>query len=204
MTRVIRTALLAAAATLAVALSAGPAAAAGSPTLGGERLMNQTANDPQATCMTFGGGFNYTVSGRAVGAYAGTFTETGTVRTAGDTMTSPIISVQASFTITSPAGIVTGTRTYTPGFSTGSGGCESGWTNDNARLFAQKVGYTSDTGPPVSLRQASRREGLVSLASGERKRGGFRARPEILLHLVDGLSLGEFRARRIIYRVLHH
>jgi hypothetical protein len=143
MTRVIRTALLAAAATLAVALSAGPAAAAGSPTLGGERLMNQTANDPQATCMTFGGGFNYTVSGRAVGAYAGTFTETGTVRTAGDTMTSPIVSVQSTFTITSPAGIVTGTRAYTAGISTGSGGCESGWTNDNARLVAQKVGYTA-------------------------------------------------------------
>jgi hypothetical protein len=143
MTRVIRTALLIAAATFAVALSAGPAAAAGSPTLGGQRLVNQTAADPQATCLSFGNGFTYTVSGRAFGAYAGTFTETGTVRTTGSGLYGSIVSIQSTFTIASATGTVTGQRSYTGGTTTGSGGCESLWWNDDARLVAQKVSYTA-------------------------------------------------------------
>jgi hypothetical protein len=53
------------------------------------------------------------------------------------------VSVQATFTITSPSGIVTGTKAWEPGTSSGSGGCEATWTRENARAVVQKLRYTA-------------------------------------------------------------
>lgn len=54
---------------------------------------------------------NWSVSGTAVGPYPGTFTESGTVAFGPQTPLATVTSFQAQFTITSPAGTVTGTKT---------------------------------------------------------------------------------------------
>lgn len=143
MNRIVRTTILAVAACAALAF-AGTALAAPAPTLGGEWLTNSSAATPQGSCLSFPAGFTYTVTGNAYGAYAGTFSETGTVKTAyADSLYAGIVSVQTTFTITSAAGTVTGTRSWTAGTSTGSGGCESGWWEDESRIVASRLAYTA-------------------------------------------------------------
>lgn len=121
------TAALLAAALLGAA--AAPAAAQGPPTLTGENL---TASEPtfpassdvetsNATCDREGTStFSFFATGPANGPYPGTFTETGTVTIGPQNETNPIffgsgsvISLEVEFTIDSPLGQVTGTKSVT-------------------------------------------------------------------------------------------
>jgi len=92
------------------------------PTLTGETLSSlgpETTStsfncDPQGTST-----FTYQTSGVAAGPYPGTYSETGTVTLGpqvipGGPPTGFLINWTASFTITSPAGTVTGTKTLSP------------------------------------------------------------------------------------------
>jgi hypothetical protein len=102
--------------------------------------------------------FDYSASGVASGPYAGTFSETGTVIIGQQTIpnessfpvgtlswkSGPVTALQATFTIQSPLGVVTGTKTLvTPGL----GGCQ-----DTAQ-FQSIFGGTQTV--PVLLRQAN-------------------------------------------------
>src|SRR5256885_5935224 len=110
--------------------------------------------------------FSYQTSGAATGPYTGTYTETGTV-TVGpqpivpNTFSAPggiVTSWTASFTITSPTGNVTGTKTLLPppaGFSADTAGiCEAGNRGIDGVPFApqqaannyfshQRLGFTA-------------------------------------------------------------
>ncbi len=87
------------------------------PSFGGESL---TENDPTITnCAAGEGGgpISYEASGTAAGAYPGTFTETGTVTVGpeeGPTLRQRVTSASISFSVDSPVGQVTGTKTYVP------------------------------------------------------------------------------------------
>jgi hypothetical protein len=56
--------------------------------------------------------FDFTVTGAATGPYTGTFTESGTF-TVGPVLMPGLLSFDSTFTITSPQGTVTGTKTFT-------------------------------------------------------------------------------------------
>lgn len=118
-----------------------PAAAAQvrPPTLTGESLAAGLFTTPpglgsiavtSAACNPAGNSsFSYRVSGPAAGPYPGTFTETGTVTMGPQDIPSGFSNPNAlitgwavSFTITSPAGSVTGTKTFPTG-ATGVGIC---------------------------------------------------------------------------------
>lgn len=118
-----------------------PAAAAQAPppTLTGESLAAGLFTTPaglgsiaitSATCKPSGSSsFSYEVSGPAAGPYPGTFTESGTVTmgpqnitTGFSNPTALITAWTVSFTITSPAGSVTGTKILLTG-ATGVGIC---------------------------------------------------------------------------------
>ena len=59
--------------------------------------------------------FDFEASGPAIGPYPGTFTETGTITIGPQTsgFIAPVLTLTASFTISSPAGDVTGTKSFT-------------------------------------------------------------------------------------------
>lgn len=122
------------------------ALAAASPTLTGERLTNATAADPTSTCSEdfFGNTatIDYAVSGNAFGPYPGTFTEFGRARIS--TFTSPgvLLSLTATFTITSSIGTVTGQKTFVPGTSSGNGECFEFFSNSIIR--ANGLLYTAE------------------------------------------------------------
>lgn len=95
--------------------------------LTGETLITSEAggqgtSQVDGTCNPLGTStFTFTVTGVAVGPFPGTFVETGTF-TIGP-VGFPIESFEATFTITSPAGTVSGTKTLTGATSIGSGVC---------------------------------------------------------------------------------
>jgi hypothetical protein len=110
------------AACLVLACVAFPSLANGQdlPTLTGEYLSSGTAASTTSfTCDTQGtSSFTFTASGVAFGPYPGTFTESGTVTVGPQTdeflpgqFRGPVTSFDAQFTITSPLGTVTGTKT---------------------------------------------------------------------------------------------
>jgi hypothetical protein len=89
--------------------------------LTGENLLASELGTPgtstvSGTCNPFGTStFNFTVTGEAFGPYPGTFTESGTI-TLGPFGIGPSLaatSFESTFTINSPAGTVTGTKTLT-------------------------------------------------------------------------------------------
>ena len=133
------------AATLATLAGAGAALAVPSPTLSGERLMNQSPSQVGSTCNDVTGrSFTYTVSGVAFGAYPGTFTETGTVTFAApDTLNAPVTNVTSTFTITGANGTVTGTKSYVAGQTTGTAGCRFVGFGDEGRAVVDNVRYTA-------------------------------------------------------------
>jgi len=131
------------------------------PTLTGETLSSfgpETTStsfscDPQGTST-----FTYQTSGVAAGAYPGTYAETGTVTFGpqvipGGPPTGFLMSWTASFTITSPAGTVTGTKTLSalvpPQSPPAIGACTTGGQTFGAQRSAntfnsaQKLVYTA-------------------------------------------------------------
>ncbi len=116
MTRLILATGLAAALMGIGAPAAGLAARAAStaspppPSLNGELFNNRTYdNNSDVHCSSFTNGqFGYVVSGIAQGPYAGPYIETGRATITNGTVT----AFTASFTITSPLGTVTGSKTF--------------------------------------------------------------------------------------------
>jgi len=142
-----------------------PAAAAQAPppTLTGESLAAGLFTTPaglgsiaitSATCKpAASSSFSYQVSGPAAGPYPGTFTESGTVTMGPQNITTGFSNPTAlitgwtvSFTITSPAGSVTGTKTLPTG-ATGVGICTTasqspvGVEQYAANVVPQGLGY---------------------------------------------------------------
>ena len=107
------------------------------PVLTGERFLSPDLSGggapPQVTanCAPLGTStIDFTVTGTAVGPYPGTFTESGTavIDTTSYTGTGPVTSFTANFTIQSPVGTVTGTKSLIsdPLRATGLGTCMVG------------------------------------------------------------------------------
>ena len=92
--------LIAAVAAAALALPA--TAAAAPPSLDGETLHDDTPTITSLVCAEDGIKLGYSANGTAAGPYAGTFAETGTLDET---------SLTATFTIDTPLGRVTGTKT---------------------------------------------------------------------------------------------
>ena len=123
MTRTLR--LVAPALLLLVALLAAPAAGAAAtppPTLTGETLRSTSGNNSQNTLSCNaesgdrGGTFTFGATGTAPGPYSGPFTETGRgTIVQGDSGQRTLTDFTASFTIDSPLGQVTGTKTLIRG-----------------------------------------------------------------------------------------
>lgn len=137
--------LIALAAVVALAFAA-PALAADSATLDGQTLAHVETADPQSTCsydpVRWNAVVSYSVSGTASGPYAGTFTETGTVRLSAFGFEKPsIVGLDATFTILSAAGTVTGTKRYEAGKTRGSATCDD--VKLDSSLWATGVVYTA-------------------------------------------------------------
>jgi hypothetical protein len=87
------------------------------------------------------GTFTYEASGNATGAYAGTFTETGsiTVGPYDGRATQRVTAAQIQFTINSAAGQVTGTKTYVPtgdpNVNTARATCTNDWDGMGGSIF---------------------------------------------------------------------
>lgn len=129
-----------------------PASLAGETLSGAPTLTNVTCNFVGNSSQ---GTFDFSVSGTATGPYPGTFTETGsgTVSAVGGQL-----AFSASFTITSPAGNVTGTKSLA---SSGlfAAGCDPGLgnivangisANYQATISIQGVAYT-DSGTSTTV-----------------------------------------------------
>jgi hypothetical protein len=108
------------------------------------------------------GRFDFTASGAAVGPYGGTFQESGTFRfgpraPGGE---SPLLEFSATFTVTSPAGEVTGTKTA------GAPATVTGCTEDAPpqRFYAATVtaGYEATIVLPTGARCTDRGTALTS------------------------------------------
>jgi hypothetical protein len=118
-------------AVVAAAIFAAPASAAVPATLSGEIFSNNpgegSSSITSATCNPSGTStFSFEASGPAIGPYPGTFTESGTITVGPQTLgVGTVQSFTASYTISSPAGDVTGTKSFTALTSPGlnSGGC---------------------------------------------------------------------------------
>lgn len=139
-----------------------------------------------------GGTLSYTVSGDATGPYPGTFTETGTVTLGPEDIPIPgttdqfraaILAFEASFTITSSSGNVSGTKTMLEPSDYNYGGCNGladGWSQNTAQVIASDLGYTAtlpegstDTGDAWSNFNAY--EQYSGSASSDQFRAGFRS-----------------------------
>lgn len=85
---------------------------------------------------------SYTVTGTASGPYAGTFTETGTARLSAFGFEKPnLVALDATFTISSSAGTITGTKRFEAGRTHGTGTCDD--AKGDSSLQAGGVVYTA-------------------------------------------------------------
>ena len=119
------------------------------PAFGGEAL---SENDPTITnCAAGSGGgpIAYEASGTATGPYAGTFSETGTVTVGpeeGPTARQRVTAASISFTVDSPAGQVTGTKTFVPAgdpnINVATGRCDFDGAGGSITIFADDLRYS--------------------------------------------------------------
>src|SRR5687768_8226270 len=135
------------AAAAALCLASPALAASGtSPTLDGQSLAQAQPTDPQSTCayalVRWNAVVSYTVTGTASGPYPGAFTETGTARLSAFGFEKPsLVALDATFTIASPAGTVTGTKRFEAGKTHGTGTCDD--AKGDSSLHATGVVYTA-------------------------------------------------------------
>jgi hypothetical protein len=109
--------LVCAGSTAALAIVATASAQTPPATLTGE-IFTISAPTVTATCDSTGSTVRYTVSGAAIGPYPGTYTESGTLTIGPETLpkfvdgyqAGPITSATINFSVDSPAGQVTGTK----------------------------------------------------------------------------------------------
>lgn len=118
-----------------------PAATAATPPgLGGMQLTASSTTILSCNVGDFGGSFTYATTGTATGAYAGTFTETGTVAVGPLDARNrhPVTALNGTFAIDSPAGAVSGTHQFTAPSSgnAATADCLDGWSGPSASLFA--------------------------------------------------------------------
>jgi hypothetical protein len=139
-------------AVVAAAVLAAPASAAVPSTLSGEIFSNNpgegSSSITAASCDPSGNStFSFEASGPAIGPYPGTFTETGTVTLGPQTpgLFTAVQSLTASFTISSAAGDVTGTKSVTGPTNPVLGNAECLDAPDNARASnLNSAGVTYD------------------------------------------------------------
>jgi hypothetical protein len=116
--------------------------------------------------------FDFTVTGQASGPYPGTFTESGTF-TIGPATSVALVSFDSTFTITSPQGTVTGTKSFTGPLNFGACGLLAfpPPASPNAHSLQATLSYTaqittptgsgSDSGTSVVTYQDTRVRGLM-------------------------------------------
>jgi hypothetical protein len=124
-------------------------AAAQAPAFGGEVF---TESDPTITSCAAGEGggpISYEASGTATGAYPGTFTETGMVTVGpeeGPALRQRVTAASISFTVDSPAGQVTGTKTFVPAgdpnINVATGRCDFDGVGGSITIFADDLRYS--------------------------------------------------------------
>jgi hypothetical protein len=126
---------------------AGPALAApgGAATLDGAALTLAEPTGMKATCQydltRWNASVAYGASGIAAGPYAGTFTQSGTARLSTVSGTGSLTAVDATFTIASSSGLVTGTLRFGYGVTSGTGTCDD--AKQDATIHATGVVYTA-------------------------------------------------------------
>jgi hypothetical protein len=134
------------------ALASDDTAATPAAPLTGETLIASELGDPgtsivTGTCNPAGTStFEFSVSGVAVGPYSGTFTEQGTLTLGPALAGFQPLAFESTFTITSEAGTVTGTKSLPDTVGAGVGACgeavsEAG--HADAIVFQANVGYTA-------------------------------------------------------------
>lgn len=135
-----------------------PVASAAAAPLTGETLITSEAGDPgtselSGTCDPLGtSAFTFRVTGVAVGPYAGTFVEEGTFTVASALSGFLVQSFASTFTITSPAGTVTGSKTLTGATSIGTAPCGAfafGGTEANAVDLQTNLRYSAAITTPT-------------------------------------------------------
>jgi hypothetical protein len=137
---------------VAAAVFAAPASAAVPATLSGEIFSDNpgegSSSITSASCNPTGTStFSFEASGPAIGPYPGTFTEAGTITIGPQTpgLFTAVQSFTASFTISSPAGDVSGTKSVTGPTNPVLGNAECLDAPDNARAAnLNSAGVTYD------------------------------------------------------------
>jgi hypothetical protein len=171
---------IAAALTTAALANAAPA-----PTLDGVSLAHATRSDVASKCFyaPFIPRINWQATGVVTGAYAGTFSASGTVTAT----LAALPTFDGTFTITSPAGALKGTLRHVDSRTTGSGGCNvaasDGW------FSASGVVYT------VILPDGTVDQGVVELAfvddlANSRFSAAFRSTSRVADADLDGILDG--------------
>ena len=167
-----------AATTAAVCAFAPQALAAPSPTLEGEQLASVAAADVQTKCDGLGWfvTVGYQASGTASGSYAGTFVSSGTMRLSGvfGSTSYALGTVDASFTIASPADSIKGSLQRVNGSTVGSGTCDP--TGPGTSVQATGLVYT------VTLPDGTIDQGSVDLSL---QAGSFTAKLHSLRRVAD-------------------
>lgn len=146
--------ILIAIATTAAACSVAPLALAGTPsqTLDGEQLA-AAPDSVQTRCSTiFASTISYGAAGAATGAYAGTFTETGTAKLYAGSLT----ELDAAFTIASTTETLKGTMQRVSGRSSGVGSCDT--VKQDSTIDATAIVYT------LTLPDGTIDQGLVDVS----------------------------------------
>ena len=103
----------------------------------------------------FGGTIAYEASGTATGNYPGTFVETGTVTVGPEeapTLRQRVTAASISFSVDSPAGQVTGTKTFVPtgdpNVNVATGRCDFDGTGGSVTIFADDLRYSVTIATP--------------------------------------------------------
>ena len=133
-----------------VAIAAVPAlAAAQAPAFGGEAFSKDDPTITNCSADEFGGTIAYEASGTATGNYAGTFVETGTVAVGPEeapTGRQRVTAASISFTVDSPAGQVSGTKTFVqagdPNVNVATGRCDFDGVGGSITIFADDLRYS--------------------------------------------------------------
>jgi hypothetical protein len=111
--------------------------------------------------------------GNSTGTYAGTFTETGRINVGpeeGPTLRQRITSAAIDFTINSPTGQVTGTKTYVPvgdpNVNVAAARCVSDWDGNRASAFAATDDIRFAATIKTTEGQTCTHSGFASLSMG--------------------------------------
>ena len=138
----LKTAITFGASLAAAAILVATAGAATSPTLDGQQA---SAPTPKTTCLYdlahWNAEITYTVTGTATGTYQGTYTESGKARLSTMGGFGSLTAIDATFTIQTAQGAITGTKTFGYGTTSGTGSCDD--VKSDSTLAITKAVYTA-------------------------------------------------------------